>query len=279
MPRSESARDPDGPPASRFRSLFLSDLHLGARHCQAELLVDFLESHEAEELYLVGDIVDGWRLKRAWYWPKAHNDVMQAILRKASLGVRVVYIPGNHDEFVRKFVGRQIRNVEVLEKAIHVTAAGRRYLVTHGDQFDVVIQNAKWMAYLGDRFYEAALTSNTWLNLVRSRLGLDYWSLGAFAKRHVKSFVNIVGQFETVVAQDIQRRGLDGVICGHIHHPVSRRMNGVHYVNTGDWVESCSAVAESSDGSLEVIRWTDRARTQWHRAPPPVAVEAHDHVL
>lgn len=269
---------PDQSAAKQLKTLFLSDLHLGNRHCQAELLVEFLRSHDPEVIYLIGDIVDGWRLERTWYWPKAHDDVVHAILEKARLGVRVFYIPGNHDEFVREFDGRRVRNVEILDHGIHVTAAGRRYLVTHGDQYDVVIQNAKWMAHLGDRFYEFALTTNTWLNLFRSRLGLDYWSLGAFAKRHVKSFVNIISQFETVVADEVRHRGLDGVICGHIHHPVSRTMNGIHYVNAGDWVESCSAIVELADGKLEVVRWSDLARTRWRRAPRPFAPEIHDRV-
>ena len=276
-PAKDLAKDLDRPARRLFRSLFLSDIHLGTRHCQAELLLDFLETHEAEQIYLIGDIVDGWRLRRSWHWPEAHDDVIQAIIRKARLGIRVVYIPGNHDEFIRVFAGKKIRNIDFLDQTIHLTAAGRRYLVTHGDQFDVVIQNAKWMAYLGDRFYEFALTTNTCLNLLRGRLGLDYWSLGAFAKRHVKSFVNIVGQFERVVAEEVRQRGLDGVICGHIHHAVSRTMNGIHYVNTGDWVESCSAVAEDADGRLEVIRWTGSGSTV--PAASPLVPEAHDHAL
>ncbi len=279
MPHREGAQDPTRRTSQQFRSLFLSDFHLGSRHCQAELLVEFLECHDAEVIYLIGDVVDGWRLKKAWYWPRTHDDVVYAILRKARLGVRVVYIPGNHDEFVRPLVGQEIRHVEILDQAVHVTAAGRSYLVTHGDQFDVVVQNAKWMAYMGSRFYEFALRTNTWLNRLRSRLGLDYWSLGAFAKRHVKGFVNIVGRFETVVADEVRRRGLDGVICGHIHHAVSRSMNGIHYVNTGDWVETCSAVAERADGGLEVIRWTGRAGQRRHPAPMPLAAKAHDRAL
>jgi len=278
MPASLNAQNPDGASVRRLRTLFLSDIHLGTRHCQAELLIEFLASHEAETIYLIGDIIDGWRLERSRYWPKAHENALQAILEKARRGARVIYVPGNHDEFVRKYTGRRIRNVEIREHGIHVTADARRYFVTHGDQYDVVIQNAKWMAYLGDRFYEFALSTNTWLNLIRRRLGLGYWSLGAFAKRHVKSFVNIVSQFETVVADEVRRRELDGVICGHIHHAVSRNMNGIHYVNTGDWVESCSAIAELADGTLEVVRWPDRARQGALLAAFPLATEADDRV-
>ncbi|HBC08382.1 MAG TPA: UDP-2,3-diacylglucosamine hydrolase [Rhodospirillaceae bacterium] len=252
----------------KFRSIWISDIHLGTRGCQAEMLLDFLKHTESKYLYLVGDIIDGWRLKKKRYWPRAHEDVVRAILKKAKLGTKIIYIPGNHDENFREFSGRMVADVEILEHAIHETVEGRRYFVTHGDQYDVVLQNAKWMAYLGDRFYEVALTSNTWLNWIRRRLGLEYWSLGAFAKRHVKSFINIIGQFETVVADDIQKRGLDGVICGHIHHAMSREMNGIHYVNTGDWVESCTAVAEHHDGKLEVIYWTDPARKRVHATNP-----------
>lgn len=250
---SDKASTPQG---LKFRSIFLSDIHLGTRHCQADLLLDFLGAHDAEQIFLIGDIIDGWRLERKWYWPDSHENVVEDIIDKSRLGVKIFYIPGNHDEFARDFDGQVIENVEVLDETIHVTADGRRYLVIHGDQFDVVLQKAKWLAYLGDWFYEMCLTSNTWLNQVRKRMGLEYWSLGAFAKRHVKSFVNIIGQYEDVVAEAVQQRGVHGVICGHIHHAMSRDMNGIHYVNTGDWVESCTAVVEHFDGTLEVIYWT-----------------------
>ena len=186
-----------------------------------------MNKHEADRIYLIGDIVDGWRLKKSRYWPSSHDDAVQMILKKAHLGAKVSYIPGNHDEFVRRYAGRRINGVEILDQTIHTTADGRRYLVTHGDQYDVVIQNAKWLAYLGDCFYEFALSTNTWLNWVRGRMGLKYWSLGAFAKRHVKSFVNIIGDFETVVAEEVRGQELDGVICGHIHHAISRETNGI----------------------------------------------------
>ncbi len=252
------------PAKRKVRSVFLSDIHLGTRHCQAELLVDFLDAHDCERMYLIGDIIDGWRLERTWYWPDAHESVVDAVLGKSRTGTEVFYIPGNHDEFAHDFAGQVAENIHVSEEVVHETAAGRRYLVIHGDQFDVVLQNAKWMAYLGDWFYEICLTSNTWLNLVRKSLGLGYWSLGAFAKRHVKSFINIIGRYEIVVADEVQRRDVHGVICGHIHHAESRDMNGIHYVNSGDWVESCSAVVEHYDGTLEVLFWTEltHARTR-----------------
>lgn len=246
-----------GPSAPRkVRSIFISDIHLGTRHCQAELVTDFLAAFEAETIYLVGDIIDGWRLKRTWCWPDSHEAVIQSLLARARNGTKVFFIPGNHDEFVRRYTDRLVAKVAVRDQVIHQTADGRRYLVTHGDQYDPVVRQAKWLAHLGDRFYELALTSNTVVNWVRRRFGLDYWSLGAFAKRHVKSFIGIISQFETIVAEDVHKRDLHGVICGHIHHAVSRQMGGIHYVNAGDWVESCTGIIEETDGRLEVLRWT-----------------------
>lgn len=238
-----------------YRSLFISDIHLGTRGCQAELLLDFLRKNDAETVYLVGDIVDGWRLKRSWYWPQAHNDVVQKILRKARKGARIIYIPGNHDEFLRDFLGTHFGGVEVTDTAIHESADGRQYLVIHGDQFDVVIRHAKWLAFFGDKAYVTALAINTWINVFRRRLGLTYWSLSAWAKLKVKNAVSFIGRFEEALSDEARRRGVDGVICGHIHHAANRDMNGVHYINTGDWVESCSAVAEHHDGTFEVIQW------------------------
>jgi UDP-2,3-diacylglucosamine pyrophosphatase LpxH len=243
----------------KVQTVFVSDIHLGTRHCQAELVSNFLDAHEAKTIYLVGDIIDGWRLKRSWYWPETHEAVVQSLLTKASLGTKVIFIPGNHDEFARVYAGRLVANVAVRDEVVHRTADGLRYLVIHGDQYDPVMQRAKWLAHLGDWFYELALTSNTAVNWARRRFGLGYWSLGAFAKRHVKSFIGIIGQFETVVAEDVRRRGLHGVICGHIHHAVSREMAGIHYLNAGDWVESCTAIIEDFDGRLEVVRWTEGA--------------------
>ncbi len=244
-----------------FRTLFISDIHLGTRGCQAELLLDFLGHHQAETIYLVGDIIDGWRLRKKRYWPASHQAVMNLLLERGHHGTTIVYLPGNHDEFLRKSCRVRFGCVEFADDIEHVTADGRRYLVIHGDQYDVVIQKAKWLAYLGDRFYVTALAMNTWLNIARRKLGLNYWSLGAFAKRHVKQFVNIIGQFENTVASDIRQRKLDGVICGHIHHATSRDMNGLHYLNTGDWVESCTAIGERFDGTMEIVRWSGAEQT------------------
>jgi UDP-2,3-diacylglucosamine pyrophosphatase LpxH len=247
------------PPASgplRVRTLFLSDIHLGTRDCQAEKLVDFMRHYEADTIYLVGDIVDGWQLKAAWYWPQAHNDVVQKLLRQARKGTRVFYIPGNHDEFLRDYCGTHFGGIEVLEDAIHVGADGRRYLVVHGDLFDVVIRHARWLALLGNHAYEAAIRLNTYFNVVRRTLGLTYWSVSQWAKLRVKNAVNFIGEYEQVLAAEAHRRNVDGVICGHIHHAIIRTISGFRYVNCGDWVESCTAVVEHFDGAMEVVGWT-----------------------
>ncbi|HEY8383179.1 MAG TPA: UDP-2,3-diacylglucosamine diphosphatase [Microvirga sp.] len=251
----------------RVRTLFLSDVHLGTKGCQAALLLDFLKAYDADTVYLVGDIVDGWRLKSGWYWPQAHNDVVQKLLRKVRKGARMIYIPGNHDEFLRDYIGSTFGGVEIAEHAIHEAADGRRYLVTHGDQFDMVVRHARWLAFLGDGAYTLALVVNTNLNLVRRRLGLTYWSLSAWAKLKVKNAVNFIGQFEELLAAEARRFGVDGVVCGHIHHAALHQDFGLAYVNTGDWVESCTAVIERYDGTLELVRWAEVAQSQ----PAPVS--------
>ncbi|WP_442880046.1 UDP-2,3-diacylglucosamine diphosphatase [Aurantimonas sp. A2-1-M11] len=255
--------------ARHFRTLFLSDVHLGSKAAQAEMLVDFLRLHDAETIYLVGDIIDGWRLKRAWHWPQAHNDVVQKLLRKARKGARIIYIPGNHDEFLRDFLGHHFGGVEVKRTDIHTTADGRRFLVMHGDEFDVVVRNARLLAYLGDWAYDTAISINVVFNYVRRRLGFPYWSISQWAKLKVKNAVNFIGAFETALADEAARHDCEGVICGHIHHAQMTRHNGVEYVNTGDWVESCTAVAERHDGSFELIRW---AHLAGQRAAVPDAV-------
>jgi UDP-2,3-diacylglucosamine pyrophosphatase LpxH len=242
--------------ARRFRTLFLSDIHLGTRGCQADLLLDFLRVHDADTIYLVGDVIDGWRLKKSWYWPQTHNDVVQTLLRKARKGARMFYLPGNHDEFLRDYLGTHFGGVEVVDSVVHVTARGERLLVIHGDQFDVVVRHAKWIALLGDWAYVTALAMNTWINAIRRRLGLTYWSLSAWAKLKVKEAVSFISKFENALSTEAVRRGADGVVCGHIHHPTIHDLNGVRYVNTGDWVESCTAVAETDEGELVLIRWT-----------------------
>jgi UDP-2,3-diacylglucosamine pyrophosphatase LpxH len=242
----------------RVRTLFLSDVHLGTRGCQADRLLDFLRHHEAATVYLVGDIVDGWQLRSGWYWPQLHNDVVQKLLRQARKGARLRYIPGNHDEFLRDYYGTHFGGIEVLEDAIHVAADGRRYLVIHGDLFDVVIRHARWLALLGNSAYDLAIWLNTYFNATRRALGLTYWSLSQWAKLKVKNAVNFIGEYENALAAEARRRGVDGVVCGHIHHAVIHDNSGLCYVNCGDWVESCTAVVEHFDGRFEIIRWTGR---------------------
>lgn len=243
------------PRIRNVRAMFISDVHLGTKGCQADLLLDFLRHHEAETIYLVGDIVDFWRLKRGWYWPQAHNDVTQKLLRKGRKGARIVYIPGNHDEFLREYCGTRFGAIEIAQQAEHVTAGGQRLLVIHGDEFDVVVRYARWLALLGDWAYHLALVCNTYFNIVRRTLGFPYWSLSAWLKLKVKNAVNFIGEFETALAVAATKNEVDGVVCGHIHHAAVRDIGGVRYVNCGDWVESCTAVIESEDGELEIVHW------------------------
>jgi UDP-2,3-diacylglucosamine pyrophosphatase LpxH len=245
----------------KVRAVFVSDIHLGTAGCQAEALLEFLRHYPSAYLYLVGDIVDGWQLRRRWYWPQAHNDVVQKLLRRARKGCKVVFIPGNHDEFARAFIGHQFGGIEVLEDAVHTTVDGRQLWVTHGDYFDGVIQCAKWLAYLGDNAYELTLRLNRHLNRLRSRMGLPYWSLSAYLKHRVKKALNYVTQFEVAVAAEARQRGHQGVVCGHIHRAEMRDINGIQYCNDGDWVESRSALVENLDGRLELIHWDDLVGT------------------
>ena len=239
-----------------FRALFISDVHLGARGCQAELLLDFLRYHDADTIYLVGDIVDGWRLRSSWYWPQAHNDVVQKLLRKARKGARTIYVPGNHDEFLREYYGTHFGGIEVAERHIHAGADGRRYLVIHGDHFDLVVTQARWLAHLGDYAYTAAIAINRVFNSLRRRFGFGYWSLSQWAKHKVKNAVNYIGEFEKTLVIEARRNAADGVICGHIHHAAVHNEFGVTYINCGDWVESCTAIAEHPDGRFEILTWT-----------------------
>lgn len=243
------------------RTIFLSDIHLGTRGCQADKLLDFLERHEAETWYLVGDIVDGWRLRRGWHWPQEHNDVLHAILQKAHDGAEIIYVPGNHDEVARNYLGTHFGGIEVLEKADFLAADGRRFLVTHGDQFDAIVMNAKWLAHVGDRAYEFSLWLNRWVNKARRLYGGQYWSLSNWAKQQVKKAVNYISEYETVLADEARRGGYDGIVCGHIHSAAMRRVGEIDYINTGDWVESCTAVIETPEGQLKLIEWAQQDGT------------------
>jgi UDP-2,3-diacylglucosamine pyrophosphatase LpxH len=247
---------------THYRSIFISDLHLGTPGCQAEALLVFLKNYTCDNLYLVGDIVDGWQLRRKWYWPQSHNDVIQKLLRKARKGCRVVFVPGNHDEFGRQFLDHSFGGIEIKEEAVHVTADGKKLWVIHGDYFDGVIQCAKWLAYVGDSLYEFTLKLNRYLNQMRARLGMPYWSLSAYLKLKVKKAVNFISDFEVAVANEARKLGYQGVVCGHIHHAEIRDIDGILYCNDGDWVESCSALVEHADGRLEILKFNVHGLSQ-----------------
>jgi UDP-2,3-diacylglucosamine pyrophosphatase LpxH len=243
-----------------YRSIFISDTHLGTRGCRADFLADFLKSVTCENLFLVGDIIDGWRLRRSWFWDKHHDEVLRLVLRAARSGTNVSYVPGNHDEMMRKYVplGLEICGVKLQMETEHTTADGKRLLITHGDAFDSVVRHAKILALLGDWAYTVALGVNRYFNKARVFLGYPYWSLSAWLKLQVKEAVKAIDRFETALADDARARGFDGVVCGHIHHAEMRMVNGVLYLNDGDWVESCTALVEHQDGRLELIDWVAR---------------------
>ena len=239
----------------QYRSLFLSDLHLGTRGCQVDELLHFLTNHSAETIYLVGDIIDGWRLDARWYWPDEHAAVLRVLLAKAERGTRLVYLPGNHDEFIRAYVGQRTNLVEFVENIVHVAADGKRYLVVHGDCFDPVREKARWLAFLGDNAYVAALAINIVLNRVGRSIGLPYWSFSNWAKMRVKSAVNFIGHYEQELVAAARQHDVDGVVCGHIHRAVIHEDFGLTYVNCGDWVESRTAAVEHLDGRMEIVNW------------------------
>lgn len=241
----------------RFRTIWISDLHLGTSGCQAKRLLEFLKATESETLYLVGDIIDGWQLKRRWYWDQTHNNVVQTVLKKAKKGTNVIFVPGNHDEAARQFIELDFGGIKVRDELIHTTADGKRMLVLHGDRFDGVIACAKWLAYLGDSMYTVILKFNQIFNQWRARAGLPYWSLSQYLKSKVKNAVSYITKFEDALADEARKRGLDGVICGHIHKPEIREIDGIKYCNDGDWVESLSALVEEADGELRLITWHD----------------------
>ncbi|MFJ7565794.1 UDP-2,3-diacylglucosamine diphosphatase [Herminiimonas sp. NPDC097707] len=257
---SGDKRDPARAPVRapvRFRTIWISDIHLGTPGCQAQRLLEFLRKTESETLYLVGDIIDGWQLKRRWYWEQAHNDVVQIVLKKAKKGTEVIFIPGNHDEAIREFIDLDFGGIRVRDELVHTTAQGKRMLVLHGDRFDGVIACAKWLAYVGDYLYSLILKFNQWFNAWRARAGLPYWSLSQYLKLKVKNAVSYISSFENALAAEARQRGLDGVICGHIHKPEIRDIDGILYCNDGDWVESLSALVEEQSGELRLVTWQE----------------------
>ena len=238
-----------------YRSVFISDIHLGTKRAQTAKLLDFLRATECDQLYVVGDFIDNWSLRKAWHWDQLHNDVIQKLLRKARKGTKLIYIPGNHDENFRQFVNVRFGRVAVLHEAIHIAANGRRYLVLHGDKFDGVVRFAPWLARLGDTVYELSMQMNSAVNRVRRLFRLPYWSLSAYLKYRVKKAVEFISHFEDAVVREARMRKCQGVICGHIHTPYDRYIDGIHYLNDGDWVESCTALVEHADGTFEILDW------------------------
>jgi UDP-2,3-diacylglucosamine pyrophosphatase LpxH len=251
--------DNQAPEGRHYRAIWISDVHLGTPGCKADFLLDFLRANESDQLYLVGDIIDGWQLKKGWYWKQSHNDVVQKILRKARKGTKVTYIVGNHDEALREFLGLTFGEIVIANEAVHETQDGRRLWITHGDLFDGVIQYAKWLAYLGDTAYTFILKVNDTFNYLRHKMGLSYWSLSQFLKHKVKNAVSFITAFEEALTTEARRRGYDGVVCGHIHRAEIRDIDGTLYCNDGDWVESLSALVETHEGELKLVFWPYRA--------------------
>ena len=253
--------EPEGNKRASYRTIWISDVHLGTKGCNADLLIDFLDNTDSETMYLVGDIIDGWRLKKKFYWPSSHNDVVWRIMKRAKRGTRIVYIPGNHDEMFRQFTGLNFGGVEIRRAAFHDTVDGRRLMVLHGDEFDAVMLSHRWLAFVGDWAYRATMSLNVLVNGVRKLLGKPYWSLSKAAKHKVKNAVEFIGKYEEVVAKAAGERGVDGVVCGHIHTAEFREFEfegkPVEYWNDGDWVEGCNALVEHHDGSMEILNWPE----------------------
>lgn len=241
-----------------YRAIFISDVHLGFSGCSAEYLLDFLRSTRCDYLYLVGDIIDVWQMKKKLFWPQAHNDVIRTLLGKAKHGTKIIYIPGNHDELMRDLEGTVLGNLEIHDQYIHVTRDGRRFLVLHGDQFDGVVMNSKALALIGSTLYEILLKANLAVNYVRRRLGFSYWSLANVLKQKVKGAISYISNYETVLAHAARKQGVDGIISGHIHRAEISHIEEIIYCNCGDWVESCTALVERHDGTVELLHWADR---------------------
>lgn len=251
--------EPSGRATIRVRTVFISDVHLGSRDCSADYLLDFLHTVQCDTLYLVGDIIDLWSIKRSFFWPQSHSNVIRTILGKAKHGTRVIYIPGNHDATLREQIGMRFGNVEIVQDAIHETADGRRFWVLHGDDFDHVIKASPLLSYLGHHLYEVALWLNRHVNSMRRHCGFSYWSVAAFLKGKMSKAVKYIANFERALASEARQRGMDGVICGHIHRAEIIRLDEVLYCNDGDWVESCTTLIEDHDGRLSLLRWTGQA--------------------
>lgn len=242
-----------------YRTIFISDTHLGLRAARSEYLLDFLKHTHSDTLYLVGDIFDIWKVRTGWYWPTINNEIIRVVLDKAKQGTRVVYVPGNHDELFRDYLDFHFSGIEVCKEVVHETYDGKRLLILHGDEFDCVVKNNQWLAHLGSGAYDLLLWLNGWFNLGRRKLGFGYWSLSGYLKKQVKEAVKYISNFEKAVVHEAKERGMDGIVCGHIHHAALTDLQGITYANCGDWVEGCTAIAEEADGSLSLIKWSEES--------------------
>lgn len=241
-----------------FRSLWVSDTHLGGRNLKSEQFYQFLKTTGSDYLYLVGDIFDLWKLRNRWFWPEINDQIINLILQKASNGTKVYYLPGNHDDMVRKYTGTAIHGIHICEEIIHTAVDGNRYLVLHGDKFDCVVQNSEWLANIGSTLYDILLVLNRWYNSYRRLRGKQYFSVSAWIKQQCKTAVNYMSNFEKILVREIRNNEVDGLICGHIHHASIRAMGDFLYSNSGDWVESCTALAENTNGTLGIIQWIEQ---------------------
>jgi UDP-2,3-diacylglucosamine pyrophosphatase LpxH len=262
LSKSNKKLGPSGSPRRHYRTIWISDVHLGTRGCNDRMLIDFLDHCDSEYLYLVGDMIDGWRLKKRFFWPERHSAILRRIMKRAKRGARVIYVPGNHDEMFRQFNGLDFGGVEIRRSAIHDTADGRKLLVLHGDEFDAVVMGQRWLAFLGDAAYNFLLKLNVVINAVRRRFNLPFWSLSAHAKHKIKDAVAFISRYEEAVAIAARKRKVDGVVCGHIHTAEERIFDDIAYYNDGDWVESCTALVEHFDGRMEILRWTEEIATR-----------------
>ena len=258
---------------TKYRAIWISDVHLGFRGCHAETLLEFLKTTESEYLYLVGDIVDVWNMKKGLYWPQQHNNVLRTILGKSKFGTKVIYIPGNHDEIFRDYTNLTFGNIEVQQEAIHTTATGKKILILHGDQFDNAVVCNKLLTIIGDKAYDFLLYISNNLIIVRKKLGFPHWSLATYIKHKIRNALTYIAKFEEVVVHEARKRKMDGVVCGHIHHPNMRTINGIQYCNTGDWVENCTAIVEHPNGQLNLMRWYEQERNESIGSELPAANE------
>ena len=264
-------------PAKRFRAIWIFDIHLGFKGCKADYLLDFLTSTESQYLYLVGDIIDMWNLRRGLYWPQSRNNVVRAILGKAKRGTKMVYIPGNHDSSLRDYDGMSFGNVQIRNEIVHTTEDGRRLLLLHGDAFDSLIRCSKLLETIGDLSYDGLIEISRLLNWARRKLGLPYWSLAAYLKHKVKNATNYISNFERAVAHEARKHKVDGLVCGHIHHAEITRIDGVLYCNDGDWVESRTALVEHANGTLQLLHWTEQSHVMKDESASKRRVTVRNH--